>query len=114
MRNRGQAPPLRASGWDTKLLADGRRLPGRGTSMVQEYGLFIGGKWKKNEGKRVETINPATGGVLGTFPSPAKEEVGGAGRAAKGAVERRRETPAPRRGGNILDAARSFLPEKEG
>jgi len=38
--------------------------------MVQEYGLFIGGKWKKSEGKRFETINPATGEVLATFPSP--------------------------------------------
>src|SRR2546421_2621018 len=108
MRNRGQAPPLRASGWDTKLLADGRRLPGRGTSMVQEYGLFIGGKWKKTEGKRVETINPATGEVLATFPSPTKEEVGDAGRAAKGAFERWRKTPPPPRRENILQAARNF------
>src|SRR5947208_190493 len=49
--------------------------------MVQEYGLFIGGKWKKSEGKRFETINPATGEVLATFPSATKEELGDAVRA---------------------------------
>src|SRR5438309_2853994 len=113
MRNPGQGPPLRAFGWDTKLLADGRRLPGRGTSMVQEYGLFIGGKWKKSEGKRFETINPATGEVLATFPSATKEELGDAVGAAKGAFERWRKTPAPRRGEILLEAARIFRRKKE-
>jgi len=32
--------------------------------MVQEYGLFIGGKWRKSDGKRFETHNPATGETL--------------------------------------------------
>src|SRR5207253_3246619 len=40
--------------------------------MVQDYGLFIGGKWKKSEGKRFETRNPATGEVLATFPLPSE------------------------------------------
>src|SRR5207248_359524 len=44
--------------------------------MVQDYGLFIGGKWKKSEGKRFETRNPATGEVLATFPLATKEELG--------------------------------------
>src|SRR5439155_918729 len=47
--------------------------------MVQDYGLFIGGKWKKSEGKRFETRNPATGEVLATFPLATKEELGAAG-----------------------------------
>src|SRR2546428_68583 len=37
--------------------------------MVQEYGLFIAGKWRKSEGKRFETRNPATGEVLATVPN---------------------------------------------
>src|SRR5438552_3333910 len=81
--------------------------------MVQEYGLFIGGKWKKSEGKRFETINPATGEVLATFPSATKEELGDAVRAAKGAFERWRKTPAPRRGEMLLEAARIFRRKKE-
>src|SRR5437879_2733683 len=81
--------------------------------MVQEYGLFIGGKWKKSEGKRFETINPATGEVLATFPSATKEELGDAVRAAKGAFERWRKTPAPRRGEILLEAARIFRRKKD-
>ncbi len=81
--------------------------------MVQEYGLFIDGTWKKSEGKRFETINPATGEVLATFPSATKEELGDAVRAAKGAFERWRKTPAPRRGEILLEAARIFRRKKE-
>src|SRR3989475_11283485 len=81
--------------------------------MVQEYGLFIGGKWKKSEGKRFETINPVRGEVLATFPSPTKEELGDAVRAAKGAFERWRKTPAPRRGELLLEAARILRKRKE-
>src|SRR5947199_8268034 len=81
--------------------------------MVQEYGLFIGGKWKKSEGKRFETINPATGEVLATFPSATKEELCDAVRAEKGAFERWRKTPAPRRGEMLLEAARIFRRKME-
>src|SRR5881296_3025080 len=81
--------------------------------MVQEYGLFIGGKWKKSEGKRFETINPATGEVLATFPSATKEELGDAVRTAKAAFERWKGTPAPRRGELLLEAARILRRKKE-
>src|SRR5947208_1138360 len=81
--------------------------------MVQDYGLFIGGKWKKSEGKRFETRNPATGEVLATFPLATKEELGYAVHAAKGAFEKWRKTPAPRRGELLLEAARIFRRKKE-
>jgi len=81
--------------------------------MVQDYGLFIGGKWKKSEGKRFETRNPATGEVLATFPLATKEELGDAVHAAKGAFEKWRKTPAPRRGELLLEAARIFRRKKE-
>lgn len=81
--------------------------------MVQEYGLFIGGKWRKSEGKRFETRNPATGEILATFPSATKDEVDEAARAAKTAFEKWKKTPAPRRGELLLEASRIFRREKE-
>src|SRR5437899_5210688 len=81
--------------------------------MVQEYGLFIGGRWRKSEGKRFETRNPATGEVLATFPNGAVEGMGGAVRSAKAAFEKWRKTPAPRRGELLLEAARIFRRKKE-
>ena len=81
--------------------------------MVQEYGLFIGGKWRKSEGNRFETRNPATGEILATFPNATKEELGEAVRTAKGAFEKWKKTPAPRRGELILEAARIFRRKKE-
>ena len=81
--------------------------------MVQEFGLFIGGKWRKSEGKRFETRNPATGDVLATFPNATKAEVNEAVKAAKAAFEKWKKTPAPRRGELLLQAARIFKRKKE-
>ncbi len=81
--------------------------------MVQEYGLFIGGKWRKSEGKRFETHNPATGETLATFPLATNEELNQAVRHAKEAFERWKKTPAPRRGELLLEAARIFRRKKE-
>lgn len=81
--------------------------------MVQEYGLFIGGKWRKSEGKRFETRNPATGEVLATFPLATRDELNETVRAAKEAFEKWRKTPAPRRGELLLEAARIFRRKKE-
>ncbi len=81
--------------------------------MVQEFGLFIGGKWRKSEGKRFETRNPATGEVLATFPNATKAEVNEAVKAAKAAFEKWKKTPAPRRGELLLQAARIFKRKKE-
>ncbi len=81
--------------------------------MGQDYGIFIQGRWKKSEGKRFETRDPATGEVLATFPLSTKTDVNAAVRAAKGAFERWRKTPAPRRGEFLLEAARIFKRKKE-
>src|SRR2546425_5234526 len=81
--------------------------------MVQEYGLFIGGKWRKSEGKRFETHNPATGETLATFPLATTGELNEAARRAKEGFERWKKTPAPRRGELLLEAARIFRRKKE-
>src|SRR6266705_5273403 len=81
--------------------------------MVQEYGLFIGGKWRKSDGKRFETHNPATGEILATFPLATKDELHEAVRQAKEAFEKWKKTPAPRRGELLLEAARIFRRKKE-
>src|SRR5437899_11040491 len=82
--------------------------------MVQEYGLFIGGKWRKSDGKRFETHNPATGETLATFPLATKDELNQAVRQAKEAFDKWKKTPAPRRGELLLEAARIFRRKKEG
>src|SRR6266567_1798317 len=81
--------------------------------MVQEYGLFIGGAWRKSEGKRFETRNPATGEILATFPNATKDDVNAAVRAARDAFEKWKKTPPPRRGEMLLEAARIFRQKKE-
>ena len=81
--------------------------------MVQEYGLFIHGKWRASQGKRFETRNPATGEVLATFPLATADEVNAAVKAAKDAFEGWRKTPAPRRGEILLEAARILKRKKE-
>src|SRR3990170_2824109 len=95
----------------------GRRYKSRSTvrrSMVQELGFYIGGKWTNpKDRKRFETINPANGETLATFPMGTKADVGGAVRAARDAFEAWRKTPAPRRGDLLLDAARIFRKRKE-
>lgn len=82
--------------------------------MVQAYGFYIGGKWTNpRDRKRLETINPATGDVLATFPQGTKEDVAAAVKAAKDSFGKWRRTPAPRRGELLLEAARIFRKRKE-
>src|SRR3989441_541710 len=81
--------------------------------MVQEYGLFFGGKWRKSDGKRFETHNPATGETLATFALATKDELNQAVRHAKEAFDKWKKTPAPRRGELLLEAARIFRRKKE-
>jgi aldehyde dehydrogenase (NAD+) len=82
-------------------------------SVVQEYGLFFNGKWRRSEGKRFETRNPATGDVLATFPMATPQEVAAAIKAAKDAFEKWRKTPAPRLGELLFEAARIIQRRKE-
>ena len=82
--------------------------------MVQEYGFYVGGRWANpRDRKRLETLNPATGEVLATFPQGTKDDVAAAVKSAKGAFEKWKRTPPPRRGEFLLEAARIFRKRKE-
>jgi len=79
-----------------------------------DYGFYIGGKWTKAAGrKRFETMNPATGEVLATFPVGTKEDAGSAVDAAMKAFPAWRDTPAPKRGLILLEAARIMRRRKD-
>ena len=52
----------------------------------QEHGFYIDGKWVNPKGrKRFETINPATGDVLGTFPLGTPDDLAAAVKAGRNA-----------------------------
>jgi alpha-ketoglutaric semialdehyde dehydrogenase len=81
--------------------------------MGSNYGQFINGAWRTSAGKRFETLNPTTGEVLATFPLGTPRDVQAAVAAAKAAFPKWSKTPAPRRGGILLEAARILRENKE-
>ena len=82
--------------------------------MVEEYGFFIGGEWSTPAGRKMfETINPATGELLATFPLGTSKDVAAGVNAAKEAWPKWKRTPAPRRGEILLEAARILRRRKE-
>ncbi len=82
-------------------------------SKVEEFGLFIGGKWTSPaKAKRFETVNPATREPIGSFVSGTPEDVGRAVAAAAKAFPAWKETPAPKRGDILLEAARILKERK--
>jgi len=81
---------------------------------MEEYGFYINGGWTKAKGrKRFETANPATGEVLATFPAGTSEDVDAAVSAAVKAFPKWRDTPAPKRGLIMLEAARIMRRRKD-
>jgi aldehyde dehydrogenase (NAD+) len=63
------------------------------------YRNFIGGEWiDASTGETFESLSPATGEHIGTFPKSAAEDVDRAVAAAKEAYASWRLVPAPRRG----------------
>ena len=82
--------------------------------MGEEFGFFIAGKWTTPKGRKTfETINPATGEVLSSFPQGTVQDVAAAAKAAKDAWPKWRRTPPPRRGEILLEASRIFRQKKE-
>src|SRR5688500_8087988 len=80
---------------------------------VQQFKNYIGGEWvDAASGKTCESLVPATGEPLGTFPRSGAEDVDRAVDAAKRAFEDWRLVPAPERGTILLRFARLLERDK--
>jgi alpha-ketoglutaric semialdehyde dehydrogenase len=71
----------------------------RGAASAKTYSNYIGGQWVPSaSGETFENVNPAdTREVVGRFPLSTAEDMGRAVAAARGAADRWRHLPAPRR-----------------
>src|SRR5947207_15485112 len=75
---------------------------------------FIGGEWvDAASGERFETVSPADGETLGTFPKSSAEDVDRAVAAAKSAYEDWRLVPAPERGNILFRFAQLLIDQKD-
>ena len=78
------------------------------------FGNYIGGEWVDAAGgETFESLNPATGELLGAFPRSGATDVDRAVAAAKAAWEDWRLVPAPKRGDVLLRFARLLEGEKD-
>src|SRR5256714_2602243 len=83
------------------------------TAETKTFRNFIGGEWADAaSGETFESLSPATGEVLGSFPRSAAEDVENAVAAAREAYEEWRLTPAPERG-NVLYRFAGLLAEQK-
>jgi alpha-ketoglutaric semialdehyde dehydrogenase len=83
------------------------------TAGVREFKNFIGGEWvDASSGETFESLTPATGEVLGTFPRSRAEDVDCAVAAAKAAFDEWRLVPAPERGMILLRFAQLLERDK--
>ena len=75
---------------------------------------YIGGAWIDASGdESFDSVNPATGDVLGTFPRSSVEDVDRAVEAAKEAHEGWRLVPAPKRAEILFRVAQRFIDRKD-
>jgi alpha-ketoglutaric semialdehyde dehydrogenase len=75
---------------------------------------FIGGEWvDAAAGETFDTISPADGETLGTFPKSSAEDVDRAVAAAKSAYEEWRLVPAPERGNILFRFAQLLIDQKD-
>ncbi|HEX9599521.1 MAG TPA: aldehyde dehydrogenase family protein [Gaiellaceae bacterium] len=82
-----------------------------GTKTFQNY---IGGEWvDSSSGETFESVNPATGDTIGTFPRSSADDVDRAVAAAKAAFEDWRLVPAPKRGEILYRFANLLMEEKD-
>jgi aldehyde dehydrogenase (NAD+) len=82
-----------------------------GTKTFQNY---IGGEWCDSaSGETFDSVNPASGDIIGTFPRSSAEDVDRAVEAAKVAFEDWRLVPAPKRGEILYRFANLLMEEKD-
>jgi aldehyde dehydrogenase (NAD+) len=75
---------------------------------------YIGGEWVDATGdESFDSVNPANGDVLGTFPRSSVEDVDRAVEAAKEAYESWRLVPAPKRAEILFRVAQRFIDRKD-
>ena len=78
------------------------------------FNNFIGGKWvPAGSGKTFDSLNPATGELVGRCTDSGREALNAAVEAAKNAFESWRRTPAPRRGEILFRVAERLIKDKE-
>ncbi len=81
---------------------------------VETFKNYINGRWvDARSGAVTESVNPATGEVLGLVPRSGPEDVEDAVRAAAAAFPSWRRTPAPRRAEILFRAAEHLVSHKE-
>jgi alpha-ketoglutaric semialdehyde dehydrogenase len=84
------------------------------TTETRFFKNFIGGEWvDAASGETFESSSPATGESIGVFPKSGPEDVDRAVEAAKGAFERWRLVPAPRRGEILFRFGQLLAEHKE-
>ncbi len=82
--------------------------------MPRAFQNYIGGEWvDAASGETFESLSPATGEVLGTFPKSGPADVDRAVAAAKAAFEDWRLVPAPRRAEVLYRFAALLTDEKD-
>ena len=80
---------------------------------AEQFGHFINGKWVVPAGaRRFETVNPATGAVVGSFVAGTADDATAAVAAASNAFPAWRDTPAPKRGDILLEVSRRMRDAK--
>ena len=81
---------------------------------AKTYRNYIGGEWRDAaSGETFESTNPATGDVLGVFPSSTSEDIDRAVEAARGAYERWGLVPAPKRAELLFRVGEMFVERKD-
>src|SRR5207302_1787193 len=83
------------------------------TGRTETFRNYINGRWVgARSGAAMESVNPATGEVLGLVPKSGPEDVDDAVRAAAAAFASWRRTPAPRRAEDLVRVAERLLTHK--
>jgi acyl-CoA reductase-like NAD-dependent aldehyde dehydrogenase len=81
---------------------------------TKQFQNYIGGEWvDAASAETFESLSPATGELIGTFPKSGPEDVERAVAAAKAAYEEWRLVPAPKRGEILFRFGRLVQEEKD-
>ena len=93
----------------------GRQASGAARTSVKTYLNYINGEWAPGAGgETFENVNPAdTRDVIGRFPVSTEEDVTRAVDAARGAFDRWRRTPAPRRAEILFRLGEILIRQKD-